>query len=215
MGPRLNERCGVMSGGMVLDWISDGTEAFHNLEILGMERAVIDQPRVLIEVNGLDNQRIAFPVPNCISQITRWESLPMRAAIRRDYVKEAAVHIVVEKHHFVSVLDDLGGRSNARHTGGLTLKHRVGLDLPVTQIFDFAQELGFVFRKVRGCRRGRCCGSTPAASPASGRIAGSWRCGRVRRTTQHTNGTVRQCLRSPECETPPMLPCSVQVRPRG
>src|SRR5437899_11210684 len=137
----------------------------------------------------------------------------MRAPIRRDYTEKAAIHIVVEKHHLMRVLDDLGGRSNARHTRGLALKHRVGLNLPVAQIFHFGQELWFVLRKVLRCRRAWRRSSTPATSPAAGRIATSGCGGRLRRTTQHANGAVRECTRSQECETGAMLPCSVQVRP--
>src|SRR5437899_474086 len=148
-----------------------------------MKGAVVDQPGLLIEVDGLDNQRVAFPVTDCISQITGWQSFPMRAPIRRDDAEEASVYIIVEKYHLMRVLGDLGGRSNARHTGRLALKHRVGLNLPLTQIFHFAQELGFVFRKVWRCRRRRCS-STPAASTAARRIATSGCGSRLRRTTQ-------------------------------
>src|SRR5205809_5431314 len=133
-----------------------------------------------------------------------------------DDAKEAPVHIIVQKHHLAGVLEDLVGRSNAWHARRLALEQRVGLDLAVVQIFDFGQELRFVLRKISCCGRVGCRSSITAAPASAGRwvVTTAWRSGGRRRwTTEHANGTVRQCLRPYEADTTAVVPCSIQVRP--
>src|SRR2546422_8314479 len=102
----------------------------------------------------------------------------MRPAVSGNDPEERAVHVVVKKHNLSRILDDFMRWSNTWHTRSLALQQRIGLDLPVAQIFDLREELGLVLRKIRPT-------STSTGEVSSGSAG-------LLRTIDHTHGSVRQ-----------------------
>src|ERR1051326_3048507 len=201
--PRLGKHSGIVRGRLVLDRISDTAQPLHDFEVLGMKRAIVDQPRILVEFDCFNNQRVPFPVADSVTQIAGGNIFAMGAAISGNNAEEPAVNVVVQKNYFARILDDLLWRPNTGHSGRLALKHRVGLHLPVAQVFYLGEKLGFVL--------GKAARSSGWSRGGTLVVTGRRRCGRLW-TIENTNGTAAQILRSDELEST-VIPCSVQVRP--
>ena len=124
-------------------------------EVLGVERTVVGQPGVLVEADGLDDQRVALEAADGVAEIAGRHVLAMRPSVGRNDPEERAIHIVIEEHDLARVLHDLRRRPDARDARRLTAKIGVELDLPLLEIGDLGLELGLVLREVGLHRRER------------------------------------------------------------
>src|SRR5579859_205255 len=79
---------------------------------------IVESPA--LEVRGLDNQRVTFPVSNGIAVVHGLQSLAMRAAIERDDTGHALEF--VDNDEIILVLDKLDGVGR-EHTRGESSRH--------------------------------------------------------------------------------------------
>src|ERR1051326_1085060 len=114
--PRLGKHSGIVRGRLVLDRISDTAQPLHDFEVLGMKRAIVDQPRVLVEFGCFNNQCVPFPVTDSVAQIAGRSILPMGTPVSGNNAKEPAIDVVVQKNYLARILDDLLWRPNAWHS---------------------------------------------------------------------------------------------------
>src|ERR1051325_3913211 len=126
-----------------------------------------------------------------VAEVGTLNILTVRAAVSRNDPEETAADVAVQEHHFMRVLHNLVRWSDARDTGRLALKHRVGLHLPVIQIFDLRDELRLVLRERAG---------NPANGGTDRRAIAARRCSLALRAIQNADRAAAQFLCSDETE---------------
>src|SRR5438477_9183205 len=74
--PRFGEHGGIIRRHSVLQLVPTTMQALHDSQVLRVERAVVDEPRFIVEVDGFHNERVVFPLPDRIAQVAtpkrRW-----------------------------------------------------------------------------------------------------------------------------------------------
>src|SRR5580698_1029071 len=160
--PRLRQRLGIVHSDFVQNLIALTREFLDDVHRIGMEETAAREPRAVDERNGVEHQRIAFPVAHGVSIIRGLDGLLLvvLAAIRRDdtefIISSAAIGVLaVEENDVVTRLDDAPGRALARIPQRLAGHHRVVLVRPHVELLDFVPELRFVQWATRTEPRGR------------------------------------------------------------
>src|SRR5690606_28721264 len=138
---------------VVMELIAVATHLLDDAHAAGVNEAAAPEPRRVVEVHGLDDERVAFPVADALPikrreiELLRGE----RTTIDRDVavLVVAAVVILVgriEEDHVVIGLDDARRRAVPRNAERLAGNDRIVLVRPHVELLDVIPELGLVDR---------------------------------------------------------------------
>lgn len=160
---RRGENFRIFHRDLIQNGVAVAREALGDFHLVAVEVAVLAKPGIFAEVDGLDHQRVAFPMANGIAVIRRIETRAVRTSIDGNHAVAIARHVFVEENHVTLGLHDLTRRSDARHARLAAVKDEIRLAFVVAQVFYFVEKL----RLVR--RRGRLVG---ARARSRGTLAG-------------------------------------------
>src|SRR5690606_37868884 len=85
--PWLGQHDGVLDRNFVKDLCTLTRETLDHLQLVGVEEAAAREPRVIVEANGLDDERVALPMPRAVTRVSRLHYLSrvVLAAVGRDH----------------------------------------------------------------------------------------------------------------------------------
>src|SRR5215475_2424622 len=152
--PGLDEHLRILDRHLVPEFIAHTREFLDGMHAAGVEEAASSKPRRVDEVDGVDDERIPFPVADTLPIVrgqARHPRVPL-AAIRRDVaeflVSAAVIGIrVVEEDDVFILLDDPPWRVVARNSDRLARHDGIFLVRPLIEFLNLVPELGLVFGK--------------------------------------------------------------------
>ena len=107
---------GVECRRLPMQFISLAAKPLLNPQVSRVERAVISQPCILVEIDSLNDEGLSLPVADRVTEVGVLNIITMCPAIGRDDPKKVTGYIVVKEYNLACRMHDLVGRPDPGDT---------------------------------------------------------------------------------------------------